>query len=125
MVKQELVAGDGVLEVEAAEHRHGRAAPGRGWCAMPCRHRRGGCYPGVVERGAVLRWIAGHRAAERRRLELMRQEGPMSPESSFRAAMELCDLAVPMEHDPVRDREIEEARRLWAKLKEPWLARRA
>jgi hypothetical protein len=55
----------------------------------------------------------------------MRQEGPMSPELSFRAAMELCDLAIPMEHDPVRDREIAEARGLWARLKKPWAARRA
>lgn len=74
---------------------------------------------------AVRRWIAGHRAAERRSLELMRHEGPMSPELSFRAAMELCDLAPPMEPDPVRDREIEQARRLWTKLKKPWVARRA
>jgi hypothetical protein len=41
----------------------------------------------------------------------------MSPEASFRAAMELCDLATLIEHDPVRDREIAEARRLWTKLK--------
>lgn len=49
----------------------------------------------------------------------------MSPESSFRAAMELCDLATPLELDPVRDREIAEVRRRWAKLKKPWVARRA
>ena len=79
----------------------------------------------VVDREAVRRWIAGHRAAERRSLELMQQEGPMSLESSFRAAMELCDLAPLMEQDPVRDREIAEARRLWAKLKKPWVARLA
>ncbi len=54
----------------------------------------------------------------------MRQEGAMSPELSFEAAMEMCDLAAIMEHDPVRDREIAEARRLWAKLKMPWAARR-
>jgi hypothetical protein len=76
-----------------------------------------------VERRTVLRWIAGHRAAERRSLELMRQEGPLSPEASFRAAMELCDLATWAEHDPVRDREVAEARRLWVKLKKPWAAR--
>jgi len=55
----------------------------------------------------------------------MQQEGPMSSESSFRAAMELCDLAPLMEQDPVRDREIAEARRLWANLKKPWVARLA
>jgi len=78
-----------------------------------------------VDREAVQRWIAGHCAAERRSFELMRHEGPMSSESSFRAAMELCDLATLMEHDPVRDREISEARRLWTKLKKTWVARLA
>lgn len=78
-----------------------------------------------MDREAARRWIAGHRAAERRSLELMRHEGPMSSESSFQAAMELCDLAMPTAHDPVRDREIAEARRLWAKLKKPWVARLA
>jgi hypothetical protein len=55
----------------------------------------------------------------------MQQEGPASPDASFRAAMELCDLAPCMDDDPVRDREIAEARRLWAKLKKPWVARLA
>lgn len=48
----------------------------------------------------------------------------MSPEQSFLAAMELCELAEPAESDPVRDREVEQARRLWTKLKQPWVARR-
>jgi hypothetical protein len=78
-----------------------------------------------VDREAVRRWIAGQRAAERRSFEVMRQEGPLSPESSFDAAMELCDLATWTEHDPVRDREVEQARKIWAKLKKPWAARRA
>lgn len=78
-----------------------------------------------MDQEVVRRWIAGHRAAERRSFELMRDEGPLSPESSFHAAMELCDLALPMEPDPVRDREIKQARRLWAKLKKLWVARRA
>ncbi|HEX7941511.1 MAG TPA: hypothetical protein VF488_06880 [Gemmatimonadaceae bacterium] len=78
-----------------------------------------------MERDAVRRWIAGQRAAERRSLELMQHEGPISPELSFRAAMELCDLAGHMDSDPVRDREVETARRLWAKLKKPWAARHA
>jgi hypothetical protein len=55
----------------------------------------------------------------------MKREGPMSPELSFEAAMEMCDLAVVSEHDPVRDREIAEARSLWMKLNKPWVARRA
>jgi hypothetical protein len=78
-----------------------------------------------VDRDAVRRWIVGQRAAEHRSLELMRQEGPMSPDASFRAAMELCALATFPEHDPVRDREVAEARKLWTKLKKPWVARRA
>jgi hypothetical protein len=78
-----------------------------------------------VERDAVRRWINGHRAAERRSLELMRREGPMSSEASFLAAMELCDLAAPVDSDPVHDREVEQTRALWAKLKKPWVARHA
>jgi hypothetical protein len=78
-----------------------------------------------MERETIRRWVAGHRAAERRSLELMRQEGPVSSEASFQAAMELCDLATWVEHDPVRDREVAEARRLWTKLKKPWVARLA
>jgi hypothetical protein len=79
----------------------------------------------VVDRDAVLRWIEGHRSAERRSLEQMKQDGPMAPELAFEAAMEMCDLAAFDEHDPVRDREIAEARMLWTKLKKPWVARRA
>lgn len=55
----------------------------------------------------------------------MTQEGPMESERSFLAAMEMCDLAAIPEDDPVRDREIEEARALWTKLKKPWAAKRA
>jgi hypothetical protein len=55
----------------------------------------------------------------------MKQEGPMSSELSFEAAMELCGLATVIEHDPVRDREIAEARTLWMRLKKPWVAKRA
>ena len=78
-----------------------------------------------MDRDAVRRWINGHRAAERRNLELLQREGPMSSEASFLAAMELCDLAAPADSDPVRDREVAETRRLWAKLKKPWAARHA
>lgn len=78
----------------------------------------------MVERHDVRRWIAGHQAAERRSFDVRRREGPMSPEQSFDAAMELCELAGPEESDLVRDREVEQARRLWTKLKRPWAARR-
>ena len=50
----------------------------------------------------------------------MQHEGAMSPEQSFRAAMELCDLATPMDSDPVAEREVTAARTLWVKLKQPW-----
>jgi hypothetical protein len=78
-----------------------------------------------VDREAVRRWITGHRAAEQRSLEVMRDEGAMSPELSFRAAMELCDLATFTASDVVRDREIEQTRTIWVKLKKPWVAKRA
>jgi hypothetical protein len=55
----------------------------------------------------------------------MKQEGPMASERSFEAAMEMCDLIVVPEHDPVRDRETAEARALWTKLKKPWAAKPA
>ena len=78
-----------------------------------------------MDRDAVRRWISGHRSAERRAFELMKQEGPMDSERSFEAAMEMCDLAGVPEPDPVRDREISEARALWTKLKRPWVAKPA
>ena len=55
----------------------------------------------------------------------MQREGAMSPEQAFDAAMELCDLAPPMSSDPVRDREVVAARRLWTKLKQGWRAKHA
>ena len=55
----------------------------------------------------------------------MQLEGPMSSEAAFLTAMELCDLAAPLDSDPVRDREIEQTRRLWVKLKKSWAARHA
>lgn len=79
----------------------------------------------LVSGEAVRRWIAGHRSAERRAFDLMKEEGPMTPELSFEAAMEMCDLASFAAHDPVRDREIASVRMLWMKLKQPWVGRRA
>jgi hypothetical protein len=78
-----------------------------------------------MDRDAVRRWILGQRSAEHRGFELMKQEGPIPSELSFEAAMEMCDLAAVLEHDPVRDREIAEARAVWTKLKKPWVAKRA
>ena len=78
-----------------------------------------------MDRDAIRRWAAGHRAAERRILELRRQEGPLSPEQSFAAAMELCSLVDISPPDAVRERETKEARMLWARLKRTWAARPA
>lgn len=78
-----------------------------------------------MDRDAVRRWQAGHQAAARRSLAQLAVDGPLSPEASFEAAMELCALSPVLEHDPVREREVAEARRLWSKLKAPWAAKRA
>lgn len=78
-----------------------------------------------VDKEAVRRLVVGQRAAERRAFALMREEGPMSPEASFTAAMELCSLVALPEHDPVRDKEVEVTRAIWAKLKRRWAAKHA
>ncbi|MGE0872821.1 MAG: hypothetical protein AB7P03_29975 [Kofleriaceae bacterium] len=58
------------------------------------------------------RWAAGHRAAEQRILEERRQTGPLPPEHSFVAAMELCALVEITPPDAVRVRETTQAREL-------------
>ena len=78
-----------------------------------------------MDNEAVRRWIAGQRAAEQRSFQRMQAQGPMTPEDSFAAAMELCSLAVVPDRDPVRDREIADARAVWAKLKRKWAASHA
>jgi hypothetical protein len=78
-----------------------------------------------MERDAVRRWFDGHRAAERRQSELRRQEGVPPASESFAAALELLELAEPTRDDPVRDRELTEVRRMWARLKRPWAEKHA
>jgi hypothetical protein len=78
-----------------------------------------------MDRQAVRRWLDGHRAAEQRQLELKRREGVPTPSVSFAAALELFQLADMTKNDPVRRRELAEVRSLWARLKRPWVARRA
>lgn len=69
------------------------------------------------------RWLAGHRAAERRALQVMHDEGATSPSVSFTRSMELLDLAPP-EDDGFREREAAHTRAAWAKLR-AWAASRA
>jgi hypothetical protein len=76
-----------------------------------------------MDRDLVKRWAAGHAAAARRALEVMRQEGPPEPAVAFADAMELCALVEVAPADPVRLREEDEARRAWAKVR-AWAARR-
>lgn len=68
------------------------------------------------------RWAAGHAAAGQRALDLMREEGPSSPEVSFSEAMDLIDLAQPVA-DEFREQQVEHARAAWAKLR-AWAASR-
>jgi hypothetical protein len=68
------------------------------------------------------RWLAGHQAAERRALQVMRDEGAASPEVSFARSMELLDLAP--EDDGFRERDAAQVRAVWAKLRS-WAASRA
>ena len=75
-----------------------------------------------MDASLVKRWAAGHRAAARRALEVMRDEGPASPEVSFEKAMDLIDLASKTS-DEFREQDIEHARASWAKLR-AWAASR-
>lgn len=75
-----------------------------------------------MDKALARRWAAGHAAAHARALEVMRAEGPRSPEDSFARSMELVDLAP--EHDEFRERDVAPARAAWVKLK-AWAASRA
>jgi len=52
----------------------------------------------------------------------MGEEGPSSPEVSFREAMDMIDLAQPAADD-FREQQVERARAAWAKLR-AWAASR-
>ena len=78
---------------------------------------------GVSQRDAFRHFLSGHRAAEARALQLMREEGPLSSEEAFAGAMELCDLVDDDATDPLRERDDAHARAIWAKLR-AWAANR-
>lgn len=80
-------------------------------------------YDRAMQPADVKRWAAGHAAAARRALELLRQEGPPEPAEAFAQAMELCALVDVAPADQVRLREEEDARRAWAKVR-AWAASR-
>lgn len=68
------------------------------------------------------RWAAGHAAAHQRALQVMREEGPSSPEIAFAEAMDLIDLASEVV-DEYREHQVVRAREAWAKLR-AWAASR-
>lgn len=81
--------------------------------------------PSDVDKKAVHRWVSGQRAAEQRSFQQMRTAGPMSSEDSFTAAMEVCSLTEASTPDSVRNKEVADARSLWATLKRKWAASHA
>jgi hypothetical protein len=65
------------------------------------------------------RRVLGWRAAETAEIEVRRAEHPLSPSESLAWAEELCalNLAALSSPDAVREREVAEVRRTWAKLR--------
>jgi hypothetical protein len=76
-----------------------------------------------VDREAIKRWAARHAVANRRALEVMRDEGPPPPDVAFAQAMELCALVDVEPADAIRRREEAAARASWAKVR-AWAASR-
>jgi hypothetical protein len=73
----------------------------------------------TIDPAAVRRWVAGFRAAAAR--DRRRPAVPMAPQEAFDAAMELWDLKPELfdeEPDALRLREVDAARRAWARLRE-------
>lgn len=68
----------------------------------------------------IRRRIAGWRAAEARERQVRRAEPVLDPTTALDLSEELCELdpALFREEDPVRTREVSEARAAWAKLRE-------
>jgi hypothetical protein len=84
-----------------------------------------GCYAAEVSQTQgppedIRRRIAGWRAAELRERQLRRDEPILDPTTALELATELCELAPGLfeVEDPVREREVREARAAWAKLRE-------
>lgn len=73
----------------------------------------------------IRRWVENHRVAAARERELMRDK-PLPPSEAFAAAFSLMVFneqlnGSPFERiDPVSEREDEEARAAWAKLRARW-----
>jgi hypothetical protein len=65
------------------------------------------------------RRVLGWQAAEAAEREIRRAEGPLSPSESLAWAEALCALnpAAMSKPDPVREREVAEARAAWDKLR--------
>lgn len=74
------------------------------------------------EQAAQLRRrVQGWRAAEVRERQLRALEGASAPAEALEAALELCELMP--EHagsDPLREREAEQARLAWRRLRDGW-----
>jgi hypothetical protein len=65
--------------------------------------------------------VQGWRAAEVRERELRREEGAMTPADALEAALELCELLPEdADSDPLREREVEQARLAWRRLRDGW-----
>ncbi len=72
-----------------------------------------------MDQAAVKRWLAGHRAAERRAREIRAIEGPRVEQAvaeSLSAVNAACDLGIwPGPRDPISEAGVKQLRRRWAK----------
>jgi len=67
------------------------------------------------------RRVRGWRAAEVRERQLRAIEGAVAPEAALEAALELCELLPDQTaSDPLREREVEQARSAWRRLRDGW-----
>jgi hypothetical protein len=81
----------------------------------------------TAARAAIQRRLAGWRAAELRELRQRREESPLDPDASLAAAIEAFELLPDTAHaqDHVRLREVEQARKTWAKLRAGFVCRQS
>jgi hypothetical protein len=78
---------------------------------------------------ALRRWLAGRRATEKREWAEVRR-APLSPEESWRQALQLIAFAAdrhgwPLPDDPLSAREDDLAYARWRRLRAAWRARGA
>lgn len=68
----------------------------------------------------IRRRIAGWRAAEARERQVRRAEPVLDPTTALDLSEELCELNPDLfrDEDPLREREVSQARAAWAKLRE-------